>query len=68
MRRSLLLFSAIAASFNYLNHLNITKINIAIRKKVIVKAYLSGGYTLKEIGDYFGKHYSTISRIVKSNE
>ncbi len=31
----------------------------------ICKAYLSGGYTLKEIGDYFHKHYSTISRIVK---
>jgi len=38
------------------------------QKKAIVKAYLSGGYTLKEIGNYFGKHYSTISRIVKSNE
>jgi len=38
------------------------------QKKAIVKAYLSGGYTLKEIGDYFGKHYSTISRIVKANE
>jgi len=34
----------------------------------IVKAYLSGEYTLKEIGHYFGKHYSTISRIVKLNE
>jgi hypothetical protein len=33
----------------------------------IVEAYLSGGYTLKEIGDYFNKHYSTISRIVKIN-
>ena len=38
------------------------------QKKAIVNAYLSGGYTLKEIGEYFGKHYSTISRIVKSNE
>lgn len=38
------------------------------QKESIVKAYLSGGYTLKEIGDYFGKHYSTISRIVKSHE
>ena len=28
-------------------------------------AYLSDGYTLKEIGEYFKKHYSTISRIVK---
>ncbi|NOX76365.1 MAG: transposase [Gammaproteobacteria bacterium] len=36
--------------------------------KSILKAYQSGGYTLKEIGDYFGKHYSTISRIVNNNE
>lgn len=38
------------------------------QNQAIVKAYLSGGYTLKEIGLYFGKHYSTISRIVKLNE
>jgi DNA-directed RNA polymerase specialized sigma subunit len=38
------------------------------QNQAIVKAYLSGGYTLKEIGHYFGKHYSTISRIVKLNE
>jgi len=38
------------------------------QKQSILKAYLSGGYTLKEIGDYFGMHYSTISRIVKANE
>ena len=38
------------------------------QRKAIVKAYLSGGYTLKEIGIYFGKHYSTISRVVKFNE
>ncbi len=37
-------------------------------KKTIVKAYLTGAYTLKEIGEYFGYHYSTISRIVKNNE
>lgn len=35
--------------------------------KAICNAYLSGGYTLKEIGDYFQKHYSTISRIVKDS-
>ncbi|VAW51428.1 hypothetical protein MNBD_GAMMA06-1198, partial [hydrothermal vent metagenome] len=34
----------------------------------ICNAYLSGGYTLKEIGVYFHKHYSTISRIVKNYE
>jgi len=38
------------------------------QKQAICKAYLSGGYTLKELGDYFQKHYSTISRIVKNNE
>lgn len=35
--------------------------------KAICNAYLSGGYTLKEIGDYFQKHYSTISRTVKDS-
>ena len=34
------------------------------QKKAIINTYLSGGYTLKELGDYFGRHYSTISRIV----
>ena len=38
------------------------------QKKAILNAYLSGGHTLKEIGDYFGKHYSTIIRIVKASE
>ena len=34
-------------------------------QKAIVNAYLSGSFTLKEIGEYFGYHYSTISRMVK---
>ena len=34
------------------------------RDDAIRAAYNSGGYTLKAIGDYFGLHYSTISRIV----
>ena len=38
------------------------------QNKSILNAYLSGGYTLKEIGDYFGKHYSTVSRIVRDDE
>lgn len=38
------------------------------QKLAILQAYLSGGYTLKEIGCYFGKHYSTISRVIKSFE
>jgi REP element-mobilizing transposase RayT len=37
--------------------------NIAIKE-----AYLSGGYTMKEIGEHFGKHYTTISRIIKRYE
>jgi len=31
-------------------------------------AFASGGYTLKEIADYFGVHYSTVSRAVKRGE
>jgi REP element-mobilizing transposase RayT len=27
-------------------------------------AYLSGGYSLKQIGEHFGLHYSRVSRIV----
>jgi putative transposase len=37
-------------------------------KQAIYQIYLSGGYTLKEIGDYYGKHYTTISRIIKKLE
>jgi REP element-mobilizing transposase RayT len=36
------------------------------RDKVIVKAYESGGYSMKAIGDYFGLHYSRVSRIIKA--
>jgi putative transposase len=35
--------------------------NIAIHD-----AYTSGGYTLKEIGDHFDLHYSTVSGIIKN--
>ena len=35
------------------------------RDEAIAAAYWGGGYTLKEIGDYFGLHYSWISRIVQ---
>lgn len=34
------------------------------RDEAIVAAYASGGYSFKEIGEYFGLHYSRISRIV----
>jgi len=34
------------------------------RNDAIVAAYRSGGYTLRDIGDYFSLHYSRISKIV----
>jgi putative transposase len=38
------------------------------RNDAIVRAYLSGGYSMKELGDYFGLHYSRISRIIGQAE
>lgn len=38
------------------------------RNRAIVRAYESGGYTLKEIADYFDLHYSTVSVIVKNSK
>ncbi len=35
------------------------------RDEAIYRAYASGGYSLKEIGDYFDLHYSRISRILQ---
>lgn len=34
------------------------------RDKAIVAAYASGGYSMKEIGDHFGLHYSYVSKII----
>jgi len=34
------------------------------RNETMLNAYLSGRYTLKEIGNYLGLHYSRVSRIV----
>lgn len=42
--------------------------NAGDRNTAITHAYLSGGYTLKEIGDYFGLHYSTVSGIVNNHK
>ena len=36
------------------------------RDGAIAAAYASGGYSLKEIGDHFGLHYSRVSRIVRA--
>jgi putative transposase len=35
------------------------------RNVAIKNAYLSGAYSMKQLGDYFGLHYSRISRILK---
>jgi len=42
--------------------------NARSRNEAIVEAYKSGGYTLKELGDYFGLHYSTVSGICRSHK
>lgn len=34
------------------------------RDEAIAAAYASGGYSMKEIGDHFGLHYSYVSRII----
>ena len=36
------------------------------RNTAISKTYESGGYSLKEIGDYYNLHYSWVSRIFKA--
>jgi len=38
------------------------------RNDAIIKAYQSGGYTMKEIGGYFKTHYSSVSRIVAASK
>jgi len=34
------------------------------RKELIIRAYVRNGYTMKEIADYLGIHYSTVSRVI----
>ncbi len=36
------------------------------RDHAIAAAYASGGYTMRAIGDYFGLHYSRVSKIVQA--
>jgi len=38
------------------------------RNEAIACAYASGGYSLKEVGDYFDLHYSTVSGIIKNHK
>ncbi len=34
------------------------------RNQAIVEASVSGGYTLKELGDHFELHYAKVSRLI----
>ena len=38
------------------------------RNIAIARAYQSGGYTLKQIADYFNLHYSTVSIIARKSK
>jgi hypothetical protein len=42
--------------------------NNKARNEAIKSAYESGGYSLKEVGDYFELHYSTVSGIIKNHK
>ena len=39
-----------------------------VRDEAIAQAYLSGAYTMAEIGKHFGIHYMTVSRAVQKFE
>jgi len=38
------------------------------RDEAIKKAYRSGGHSMKEVGIYFGLHYSRVSRIINAKD
>ena len=38
------------------------------RNEAMVKAYLTGHYTLESVGSHFGVSYATVSRAVKAFE
>lgn len=38
------------------------------RDEAMARAYLSGAYTMQQIGEYFGVHYMTVSRAVRRFE
>jgi len=41
------------------------EMNAHNRDEAIYLAYMSGGYTLKDIGQHFGLYYSRVSRIFR---
>lgn len=40
----------------------------ATRREAMAQAFLSGAYTMQEIAEHFGVHYSTVSRAVRRIE
>ena len=42
--------------------------SFADRDVAMAKAYATGAYTMKEIGDFFGVHYMTVSRAIRTFE
>lgn len=44
------------------------KSSYSSRNKAISVAYATGAYSMKEIGDFFGVHYSTVSRAVRAGK
>jgi hypothetical protein len=42
--------------------------NMPDRNAAIISAYSSGGYSMKEIGEYFGLSYLMVSRILKTSQ
>lgn len=38
------------------------------RNEAIVNSYASGGYSMKEIGEYYGLHYSWVSRLISGSD
>ena len=51
-----------------LQELEYYDLNFSNRNESIVNAYLSGGYSLKEVGDYFDLHYSSINGIASNHK
>ena len=39
-----------------------------VRREAMARAFQTGVYTMQEIADYFGVHYSTVSRAVRRLE
>ncbi|HSU98266.1 MAG TPA: transposase [Gemmatimonadaceae bacterium] len=56
-----------ASSERWEEHYSVYR-NMADRDRAIVDAFMSGGGTMRAIGEHFGIHYSRVSRIVSNAE